>query len=307
MIYLVIILAIVGWVAYFKQRKTQVVIKQKNDEIDRQCIEKQKKLLEINTSIQDQNEVLQTIRATAESLKKDAQVNADKEYQRVLEAMKREYDDKEEELINNFNEKEKALKNDYTKQKAEYDKNIKEVSELLNDLKSKYSARMEAKLREEEIKSKESYYKLNISDQDKEDIKCLRQLQGRLGRRDSIDKLIWDVYYKPAYDALMPRLSPSASKICGIYKITNVTTGMAYIGQSVDIKERFRQHIKAAISSSPATNKLYQAMKEYGLYDFTFEILEKDIPRTKLNERETYWIDFYDTKKFGLNKTVGGS
>lgn len=47
-------------------------------------------------------------------------------------------------------------------------------------------------------------------------------------------------------------------------------------------------------------------MKKSGVHNFTFEILE-EVPKTQLNEREIYWIDFYKTKDFGLNSTNGGS
>ena len=104
----------------------------------------------------------------------------------------------------------------------------------------------------------------------------------------------------------MVKLFPKATKTCGIYKITDLTTGQAYIGQSVDIKERFRQHIKSSLAYGPATNKLYQTMQKSGQYNFIFEVLE-EVPRASLNERETYWIDFYKTKDYGLNSTRGGS
>ncbi len=45
-------------------------------------------------------------------------------------------------------------------------------------------------------------------------------------------------------------------------------------------------------------------MKKYGVENFTFEILEQ-VDKTKLNEREIYWIDFCKTKDFGLNSTRG--
>ena len=40
--------------------------------------------------------------------------------------------------------------------------------------------------------------------------------------------------------------------------------------------------------------------------NFTFEVLE-EVPRAQLNEREKYYIDFYQSAKFGMNKTSGGS
>nr|DAG20585.1 MAG TPA: intron associated endonuclease [Caudoviricetes sp.] len=47
-------------------------------------------------------------------------------------------------------------------------------------------------------------------------------------------------------------------------------------------------------------------MQKSGQYNFIFEILE-EVPRVSLNERETYWINFYKTKDYGLNSTRGGS
>ena len=131
-------------------------------------------------------------------------------------------------------------------------------------------------------------------------------LWAHFSKKEAIDKLIWETYYKPSYDTLMAKLFPKTTKTCGIYKITDLTTGQAYIGQSVDIKERFRQHIKASLAYGPATNKLYQTMQKSGQHNFIFEVLE-EVPRASLNERETYWIDFYKTKDYGLNSTRGGS
>ena len=47
------------------------------------------------------------------------------------------------------------------------------------------------------------------------------------------------MYYEKAYTDLIGRVIGKA-KCCGIYKITNITDGKVYIGQSVDIAERFR-------------------------------------------------------------------
>jgi hypothetical protein len=156
------------------------------------------------------------------------------------------------------------------------------------------------------MKAQENYYKLVISDEDNQDIELLRSIQGQFAHKEAIDKLVWDGYYKSAYDVLMSHLFKKSGKICGIYKITDLITGQSYIGQSVDIRERFRQHIKSGLSSAPATNKLYQAMRKDELWNFTFEILE-EVPKDKLNEREIYWIDFYQTKTYGMNKTAGGA
>ena len=62
--------------------------------------------------------------------------------------------------------------------------------------------------------------------------------------------------------------------------------------------------IKAALVNGNKTNLLYSAMSKEGPENFTFEILE-EVPRQQLNEREKYYIGFYQTVKFGLNVLKG--
>lgn len=186
---------------------------------------------------------------------------------------------------------------------------IKEINwhrEQLSALESKQNAYIEEQKRKELIAAQADYYRLNLSESDIRDIEALRQIQSVISHKEAIDKVIWDIYYKPAYDTLASHLFDKNERTCGIYKITCLTTDKAYIGQSVDVKERFRQHIKSALSHTTTSNKLYQEMKKYNPYDFTFELLEQ-VPRTELNERETYWISFYKTNDYGLNSTRGGA
>ena len=178
--------------------------------------------------------------------------------------------------------------------------------EKLEALKSKQKAFKEEQLRKEQALAEKDFYRLIISDADIEDIEVLREAQKRIFRKETIDKVIWENYYKAPYDILISHLFKGTEKVSGIYKITSLDSGKEYIGQSVGIQERFKQHIKSALSCAPSTNKLYQEMKKYGPENFMFEVLEI-VPRDKLNEREIYWIEFYDTKNTGLNKTAGGS
>jgi group I intron endonuclease len=87
----------------------------------------------------------------------------------------------------------------------------------------------------------------------------------------------------------------------GIYKITNLENGMCYIGQAANIADRWKQHIKRGIGAeTPTRNKLYPAMLAIGVENFTFEIVE-ECDRTKLNEREDYWQDYFKAKEFGYS------
>ena len=76
---------------------------------------------------------------------------------------------------------------------------------------------------------------------------------------------------------------------------------MCYVGQSVGVAERWRQHIKRGLGAEPATrNKLYPAMEEFGVENFTFELLE-ECPKDKLDEREIFWQQFYHARDFGYS------
>lgn len=81
----------------------------------------------------------------------------------------------------------------------------------------------------------------------------------------------------------------------GIYKIENLVNGKVYIGQSIDIEYRWRTHkMKTECFSN---THLLNAMRKYGLENFSFEILETlptDDPEM-LTLREQYYMDVYDS------------
>ena len=92
-----------------------------------------------------------------------------------------------------------------------------------------------------------------------------------------------------------------------IYIIRNTVNDKVYIGQTtMDIKTRFKGHLKAAKYNDKHTRKLYNAINKYGKDNFYYEILEKRIPITALDEKEINYIKKYDSYKNGYNSTAGG-
>lgn len=89
----------------------------------------------------------------------------------------------------------------------------------------------------------------------------------------------------------------------GIYKITNNINGKSYIGQSINILQRWKAHKnKFKTEEYP----LYRAMRKYGIENFSFEIIE-ECSEKDLNEREIYWIKFFQSfGEKGYNLTRGG-
>jgi group I intron endonuclease len=96
----------------------------------------------------------------------------------------------------------------------------------------------------------------------------------------------------------------------GIYKYENKINGNIYIGQSVNIERRYKDHNTRAINdaeSNPEYNSaLHKAIRKYGIENFIFSILE-ECSVDVLDEREIYWIAFYNSYKNGYNETLGGS
>lgn len=91
-----------------------------------------------------------------------------------------------------------------------------------------------------------------------------------------------------------------------IYKITNIVNGKLYIGQTrKTVEERFEIHLKNA--KKHINRYLYDAMNKYGYDNFVPSLIE-ECEDNLLDEKEIYWIKFYNTinKDIGYNMTIGG-
>ena len=91
-----------------------------------------------------------------------------------------------------------------------------------------------------------------------------------------------------------------------IYKIQNLINNHVYIGQTVkNYHKRFLQHKANYDKPYFSQLTLYKAFKKYGLENFSFEPIE-EVENEKLDEKEKYWINYYDSYKNGYNMTLGG-
>lgn len=176
----------------------------------------------------------------------------------------------------------------------------RQLTEQVIQLKSTVASAVEIAKHKMEEESAAEFYKLQLPQESLDDIEALRSIESLLHNSEAINKVIWKMYYEKPYTDLIGRVGLT-STICGIYKITNIENQMTYVGQAVNIADRWKQHIKRGVGADvPTQNKLYPAMKKFGPENFTFEIIEK-CPRDKLNEREDYWQEFYKAKEFGYS------
>lgn len=90
-------------------------------------------------------------------------------------------------------------------------------------------------------------------------------------------------------------------KLCGIYLITHIESGLKYVGQSVDIDKRRYQHALGLCKM-----RLGRAISKYGWAAFSHEILEI-CSADQLDEAERAWISKHNSlSPNGFNLTSGG-
>lgn len=204
-----------------------------------------------------------------------------------------------------------TLENKYTELENDFDVRVSALNDELlatqNDLdklKATWAAAHEALLKEQEIKDNKDDYRLIPSESDLADSRKLEIVKRELNKPRIICMLIWQTYWQPLAKKQFPLILQAKTKT-GIYKITNQITDECYIGQAVDVYKRWCEHCKCGLGiDTPPGNKLYKAIQEYGLDNFTFELIE-ECNTLELNEKERYFIDLYQADTFGYNGNKG--
>lgn len=226
-------------------------------------------------------------------------------------------------LDNLIKEKENNLELNYKQEVLKYEDAIRAAESNAENLISQADLRVEqikeqvayeekryqdliATLKQYEMdKQQRLFYTIQVPDEYKEDIDfLLNTVSQKVRHPDIINKLVWAEYVKPYLDDTFKRIEIRAEP--GIYKLTNIESGKAYIGKSTDVKKRISDHMKSSVGiQSIADQAVHHAILDTGLWNWTIEIItycEKD----KLSELERYYIDFFKTQEYGYNKNAGG-
>ena len=90
---------------------------------------------------------------------------------------------------------------------------------------------------------------------------------------------------------------------CGIYKLYFTSTNKVYIGQSVNIERRFKEHLNSMLNQD-CSGRLLQAFSTFGLPELEILI---ECSKEELNTLEKEAIEIYNSFHGGFNSTIGGT
>lgn len=181
---------------------------------------------------------------------------------------------------------------------------LQETLDALTEYKEKRNVVNQEILRARALEEKQDFYRIQLDAAVKKDLALINSIRSQFSKIDLLDKLLYDICVKKPVDEMVKRVLGGRAP-SGIYKITRLKTGEIYIGQSTDIKARWQQHARSAFHCGTISHSiLHTTIERDGIDQFTWELLE-EVPKDKLRERERYWIEFYDSKNFGLNMREG--
>lgn len=183
-------------------------------------------------------------------------------------------------------------------------KELDELTATIEDYKARRDVINQEILRARAIEEQQDFYRVQLPESSKHDLEILQSIRKELTKVDIFEKLLYDNYIKKSVDEMVKRVLKGENP-SGIYKITRLKTGEIYIGKSVNVKDRWVQHAKSAFHCGTISHSaLHTTIEKDGIENFTWELLE-EVPKDKLGDREKYWIEFYDSKNFGLNERQG--
>ena len=246
------------------------------------------------------NEVNQDLDLYREGKMKEIDGTAAEYEQRKRQIVEHSIDSYRDQLT----EKANQLLREMVGYKEETQKEIEQIKSELEEERNKRAAINEEILRQKKLEEQQDFFRIQLNPDDSNDIELLRSITPRLRHPEAINKVIWTGYYQKPLAELRKRILTNGD-VSGVYKITRLKTNEIYIGQTTSVDKRWQEHVKSALGvGTLASSQLHRAMATDGCENFTFELLEA-VPKDKLRERESYYIDFYDSKTYGLNSVTG--
>lgn len=319
---LTLIIALIVHLANNKKKTYEELKKKYKDELLRDCAEELQNLAKVQrdltTTMEDAKKAFQHLQEVLKEIDEKEHFNQtlykirEEELNNLIENKKKsELERVEREIEEWASSAQDAALFDSTQyqnqlhiQKVEKEKELSELTSTINDFKARRDVINQEILRARAMEEQQDFYRIQLPESSKHDLEVLQSIRKELTKVDILDKLLYDNYIKKSVDEMVKRVLKGENP-SGIYKITRLKTGEIYIGKSVNVKDRWVQHAKSAFHCGTISHSiLHTTIEKDGIENFTWELLEV-VPKDKLGDREKYWIEFYDSKNFGLNERQG--
>ena len=282
-------------------------IDMKSSLCEKELLQKANELAGLQARQEEIEKALETAKSMAEQMSKElfdsSQALMQEKLESSAQSLAEEYQKYQEEYVNAYSQLQADMVQQFLSMQTARREELAVLEKELLDMRSKRNAAIQALQREEERRLEQDKYRIIINEEDISEVIRIREIASSFRNPRVLYKALWEGYFRNPTNSLITRTVGTGRKT-GIYKITSMLNGMVYIGQSNDIAERFKEHIKTGLGLETSTNLLYTAMKSQGVENFTFEVLE-ECEREKLNAQEAYWIEFYQSQIFGFNMTKG--
>ena len=276
-----------------KKEKENEILKKNNDDLKKEALQNQEK-------VSFQQSVLKNLTKQNEEIKSHQYELAKTEVELWKKAQK---SDIIQENITFKGQLDNQIRT-FTAKRDELAKELYDVASELEEYQQKREAINQEILRNRALKEKTDFYRIILTPESLEDIKVIKGIREKLHKQEFLDKMLYDNYISKSVKEMCKRVLEGEDP-SGIYKITNISTQEIYIGKSTSVATRWTNHIKSACGLAGVADSQFQrALKQYGIENWTFELLEK-CPKEKLTEREKYYITFYDTINYGYNQRIG--
>lgn len=317
---ILVVISIIVFICSFYLYKHTTKVNTENKKINIQLEEKQQRLnyniIELENEIITKERILEKDEDQINIYKReltDLQNNISKTIDNQQEMSRKAFENYCEVLDNKYKEEEEeyeqckdALQTAYSNLQLQLMREADEAREELAKIEATRAAAIQAQIKEKEIEENSSFYCLQVADSELRDIAVLESIKSKLNQPRILSMLIWQTYWRTPMTNLCNNVIGKTIKT-GIYKITNQKTKECYIGQAVDLASRWKDHAKCGLGiDTPVGNKLYRSMQEFGIQNFSWEVVE-ECKRDELDEKEKYYINLYMSKEYGFNSTKGNN
>ena len=269
--------------------------------------EKNKQIEEINKQIKDTNKKIENETTLLREQLSVNLINDEQDIQNKIAAARAQLDEliksigcrttEMNSLSERYGEENRKLINvlrDQDNARQEVNKLAVELNELVVKLNDAKLINRQFLMDQEELKK--GWFEFQLNDREQRLISTIAEISGLY---PELKKELAAIEWKKVRLPQIQKWSSSIN-VKGIYRLVlKKDENVCYVGQAVNIKDRWYEHIKKMIG---ADNKGSERLYNYRPNEFYWTIMESGC--NDLNSAEKYWIEYYCCREKGLNKKI---